>query len=459
MIEPRRVPPVLLPVPDKSAPDYSEEQLALDFANQSVGKLCHVAGWGCWMVWNGYCWHQDTTNFALSQIRPINRLRAKRLDKRGKESDARLARSLASAKTAAGVERLARADRRLAAASGQWDQDTWLLATPGGTIDLRTGELRGANPEDFITRCTSARPAASSDAPLWFRFLNFVTQGDTEYAAYLQRVAGYCLTGSTREQALFFIHGPGGNGKSVFLNVLIRILGSYATPAAMETFIDTGRTEHPTDLAMLRGARLVTATETEEGRRWAEAKIKQLTGGDPILARFMRQDFFEFTPQFKLLIAGNYRPSLRNVDESTRRRFNVLPFMARYQIRDPDLEEKLIAEAPAILRWLIEGCLAWQREGLMPPAVVRLATDAYFRDEDVFRRWKEECCLEEAHKQVPFAELRQSWEAWTRANGEAPNSPKWFSRTLASAGFEKVRLAGGRAGISGLVLKRRSMKT
>ena len=165
----------------------------------------------------------------------------------------------------------------------------------------------------------------SGDCPRWLQFLDEITGGNVELQQFLQRIAGYSLTGSTREHALFFAYGTGGNGKGVFLNTLSAILADYAAVAPMEAFIATQGERHPTDLAGLRGARLVTSQETEEGRRWAESKIKALTGGDPITARFMRQDFFTYPPTFKLVIAGNHKPALRGVDEAIRRRFHLVP--------------------------------------------------------------------------------------------------------------------------------------
>jgi hypothetical protein len=179
------------------------------------------------------------------------------------------------------VEAFARADPQLAVTAEIWDRDPWLLGTPGGTVDLRTGELRTARREDFITKQTGAAPEPG-EPRRWLQFLREATAGDSELVRFLQQVAGYCLTGSTREHSLFFIYGPGGNGKSVFLNLLNYVLGDYATTAAMETFTASKHDRHPTDLAMLNGARLVSASETEEGRAWAESRIKQLTGGDKI---------------------------------------------------------------------------------------------------------------------------------------------------------------------------------
>ena len=208
------------------------------------------------------------------------------------------------------------------------------------------------------------------------------------------RVMGYCLTGITREHALFFGYGTGANGKGTFLNTMSAILGGYAAVAPMETFTASPTDRHPTDLAMLRGARLVAAQETEEGRRWAEGRIKAMTGGDPVTARFMRRDFFTFIPLFKLFIAGNHKPGLRGVDEAIRRRLNLIPFTVTIPVaeRDVHLADKLGPEMPGILAWAIEGCLLWQRVGLQPPATVVEATHNYMAAEDALSLWIMERC-------------------------------------------------------------------
>ena len=194
------------------------------------------------------------------------------------------------------------------------------------TINLITGKPTPHIPTDYCTKVAGAQPDGIGHCPRWRTFLDQVTGGDTELAAYLQRVAGYCLTGHTSEHALFFLYGTGANGKSVFVNTLAGIMGDYAVTAPMDTFTESRNERHPTEIAMLRGARLVTASETQAGRNWNEALIKVLTGGDRVRARFMRQDFFEFTPQFKLMISGNHKPALRNVDEAIRRRLHLIPF-------------------------------------------------------------------------------------------------------------------------------------
>jgi putative DNA primase/helicase len=278
--------------------------------------------------------------------------------------------------------------------------------------------------------------------PLWLEFLDRVTDKDKELQAYLQRVSGYCLTGVTTEHAMFFLYGTGANGKSIFVNTLRAILGDYAVVAPMETFVECIGDRHPADLAMLRGARLVVAQETEKGRRWAEAKIKQMTGGDPITARYMRQNFFTYVPQFKLMIAGNHKPSLSSVDEAIRRRFHLIPFTVTIPAdeRDPDLFEKLKAEWPGILQWAVDGCLEWRRIGsLAPPKAVIDATNEYLAEEDHFMRWVEECCVTGSQHWGIGDRLWSSWKAWAERNNERALTRKAFAGAMISHGYQPSR--------------------
>jgi putative DNA primase/helicase len=282
-------------------PAFTDEALALRFAEVHTTDLRYVAAWGRWLCFDGTCWRFDETLLAFNYARQICRQAAAECNKK-------VRKTLASAKTVAAVERLAKADRRLAATVDQWDADPWAINTPVGIIDLRTGNLRPQRADDYVTKVTGVAPNASCLTPIWDAFLDRIMGGDAELIAFLQRMAGYALTGLTREHAMFFLYGRGANGKTTFLGAIIACASDYHRTAPIETFTAATGERHPTDLAGLRGARLVTAIETEEGRRWAESKIKALTGGDRIAARFMRQDFFEYTPQFKLMIAGNHKP-------------------------------------------------------------------------------------------------------------------------------------------------------
>ena len=291
-------------------------------------------------------------------------------------------------------------------------------------------------------------------ANTWLRFLHRVTGGDSELIAFLQRMAGYALTGVTSAQALFFLYGTGANGKSVFTETLAGVMGGYQATAPIETFTAALGERHPTELAALRGARLVTASETEDGRRWAEARIKALTGGEKIAARYMRQDFFEFVPQFKLVIAGNHKPGLRSVDEAIRRRFHLIPFEVTIPPgeRDPYLAQKLKAEWPAILQWAIEGCLDWQRIGLNPPPRVRAATSAYLEAQDAVGAWADECCVADREAFELTADLYRSWTRWAEAAGEYAGNRKRFADALGARGLSEHRRKKGR-GFLGLRLR------
>ncbi|MFO7310405.1 MAG: phage/plasmid primase, P4 family, partial [Pseudomonadota bacterium] len=400
-----------------------------------------------WLTWTGVVWRREDTLQAFDLARQVCREAAVRAP------SARVRTKLSTAATVAAVERLARSDRRHASTTEIWDRDPWLLNTGDGVIDLRTGAQSAHDPQLFMTKVAGA--ASKGACPTWEAFLDTVTGGDVELQAYLRRMAGYCLTGVTTEHALFFLYGTGANGKSVFANTLTAIMGDYATVAAMDMFMATHGDRHPTDMAGLRGARIVTSIETEQGSRWAESKLKALTGGDKITARFMRQDFFEFIPQFKLLIVGNHKPSIRNVDEAMKRRLHMVPFTVTIPPakRDRRLSDRLLAERDGILAWALRGCLEWQETGLRPPEAVMAATEDYFEAEDALGRWLEECCdVGSSSFESGSTELFNSWKSWAEANGEYAGSMKRFSETLSARGFEKFKTSTVR-GFRGIAVR------
>lgn len=427
---------VMLPVAESTelqAPKFSQDALALRFADLLHGELRYCAAWGKWLVWGGTRWREDDTLGHVNFARDICRKGAAECDSQ------REAKALASANTVWAVHRLAGADRRLAVRPDQFDCNTWLLNTPNVTIDLRTGDQWPHRKTDYITKMTSVSP--EGDCPLWLQFLDRVTDGDVELQAFLQRMCGYCLTGSTQEHALFFLYGLGANGKTVFLEAISGILFDYAKTAPIETFVHSHSDRHPTEIAALRGARMVSASETSAGRRWAVSRIKALTGGDKVAARFMRQDFFVFTPAFKLVIAGNHRPALRAVDEAIRRRFHLVPFTVTIpeHERDPELGEKLKRESPGILAWMISGCDDWLECGLEPPEAVKAATEAYLDSQDAIGAWLDECCQRDGRVWTSSAELYLSWKVWADQSGEFVGSQKKFADRLESKGFVPQR--------------------
>ena len=418
----------------------SESDLAEWFVERHVDELRYCAAWGKWLRWDGLRWKVEPTLLALDRAHRVARDAATDL-----EGAARA--KVANAHTAHAIQTLARADRRIAATVDQWDRDPWLLNTPSGIVDLRTGKISANKFLQYMTRITGCDVDSDCDCPTWRAFLERIFGGDGDLIDYVQRVLGYTLTGDTSEHAMFFGYGNGANGKSVLMNTAAGVLGDYHRSAPIETFTVSSSERHPTELARLRGARLVTAVETEEGRRWAESRIKALTGGDAIAARFMRQDFFEFRPHFKLFVAGNHRPGLRSVDEAIRRRFNLIPFAVTIppDERDPMLAERLRDEWPGILAWMIDGCLAWQeRGGLSPPKAVTEATAQYLEAEDAIAAWLQQCCRQSPSASCPSGDLYVSWRAWAEQAGEKAGSQKRFSQTLEARGFERSRTKDAR---------------
>jgi putative DNA primase/helicase len=417
-----------------------EDRVALEFANLHANHFRYVAVSSQWMRWSDARWETESTLAAFDESRKLCR-------KAG----------TATAKTVAAVVALARSDRTIAATVDQWDRDPWSLNTDV-TYDLRTGTARPPNPLDYLTKKTACDAApAGTPHPLWDAFLKRITADDTELQCFLQRYIGYCCTGFTHEHVFIFAYGQGANGKGTFINTVSKIFGDYATVADMNTFLVTRNERHPTDLAKLRGARLVVAQETQKGRRWDETKIKVLTGGDKITARFMRQDYFDFEPTFKLFIVGNHKPRLSTIDEAMKRRMLVVPFTVQIppSERDLKLSEKLWdSEREAILRWCIDGCLEWQRIGLTPPSSVRKTTDEYFDDQDNLGQWIEDCINPEAGifafelTSVLFA----SWKDWCERQNLKPGSEKTFVEALRDRGFERHRRDHGR-GFVGITLK------
>jgi putative DNA primase/helicase len=422
---------VMLDPVDEVLVDVNQDNVALIFAKKYGPELRYSHDRGRWYRWDGTRWREETTRLAFEYTRRLTRA----LNKDGK-------REFAKASFCEGVEKFAQADRALAMTGTEWDSDPWLLNTPNGTVDLRTGSMRPARQTDLLTKITAIAPR-SGVATQWTKFLRQITQGDGELIGFLQRMAGYALTGDTREECLFFVYGPGGNGKGTFLGAIFNIMAEFAMNAAMDVFLQAKGERHSTDLAMLRGARLVTASETSEGRAWDEQRLKAMTGNDPITARFMRQDNFTYQPQFKLILVGNNKPVLRTVDDAWRRRFHVIPFTFRPETRDITLKDRLRAEYPQILAWMIDGCLDWQRNGLQPPQRVQDETLAYFEAQDIFQSWVEDCCVCDTTKVALIGDLFRSWAAYCEKHREPSGTSRGFSDRLASRGFRRVRNSHG----------------
>ncbi|WP_168175042.1 phage/plasmid primase, P4 family [Polaromonas sp. C04] len=454
----------LAPFEVEADPDLSHDQMALDLSLAGWSRDARfVPAWGRWLFWDGVLWELDARMRHMTMTREFLRAKAALLKQWAEHKASTLpnpddadrliaamkrkAADLRQASFAASVELTARSNVDLVAGVEQFDADLDMLGTPTGTVDLKTGAVRPPDRGDYITKSVSVDPApAGTDAPLWRAFLDQVFSGDAEMIAFIQRAAGYALTGHTREQKLLFLYGNGANGKSVFLNTLQWLLHEYARRAPASLFLDSRNESHPTNLAGLRGARLVVSSELPPGKSWDEAVIKDLTGGDTVTARLMRQDFFEYTPQFTLLIAGNHQPTFRSIDEAIRRRVLLVPFNVTIpqEKRDPQLSEKLKAEGPAILRWCIDGAVAWYREGLKPPASVEAASADYLDGEDLVGEFLDECTVGMHGGSVQTHDLYQRFRSWCGMRGmHSPWSQRAMTLALKERGLPVTRKKEG----------------
>ncbi|WP_420465029.1 phage/plasmid primase, P4 family [Panacagrimonas sp.] len=414
-----------------------------------------------WFLWDGQRYALDTTRAVSDLVRGICHLEAARQrdamlradPNRPARADGAAAR-IRSRRTVADVETLLKADRTHAVSLAAFDADPWTLNTRAGLVDLQTGAVR---PHDPSALCSKIAAAGIGDrCPTWLAFLYDATGGDAELIGYLQKLAGYATTGSTREHLVHFIYGTGGTGKTTFLETIAEVFGDYAQTADMALFTLSANDQHPTGLASLMGARLVIASETEQGARWHESRIKAVSGGDRIAARYMRGDFFEFVPTCKLVFAGNHRPHVRNVEDGLRRRLRLIPFERKPAKPDPELRLKLRAESDGILGWVLEGAAMWQRDGLQAmPAAIREATKDYFADEDDIGRWLDQECASATRDAFTESNLMfHAYSGWAQANGGYVGSLKRFAADLARRGFEKaLHPTTRRSGFRGLTLR------
>jgi len=336
---------------------------------------------------------------------------------------------------------LAQSEPGIAITESNLDTDPWLLNVSNGTIDLKTGTLRTHSRDDLITKLVPVPYKPTATCPAWDAFLNEVMGADQDKIRFLQKSIGYSLTGVTHEQVLFMFHGSGANGKSTFINIVHRLLGDYALTTPTDTLLVKRGGGIPNDVARLKGVRFVSAVETEIGRRLAETLVKQLTGGDRISARFLYGEYFDFDPTFKIFLAVNHKPLISGGDNAIWRRIRLVPFDVTIppEKRDPNLNRKLESELSGILRWAVEGCLLWQKEGLQPPASVEAATGAYRSEMDVVGDFIDDCCEVVLGAKTSFGDLYGRYGSWSFKNGHEQLDRKEFAQCLDNRGFVAAR--------------------
>lgn len=319
--------------------------------------------------------------------------------------------------------------------SSRLDADPWLFNCANGTVDLRTGNLQMHDRTDYLTKKSPIAWDPLATCPTWDSFLEYAMYGKPDVIEFVHRFFGYCLTGNSSEQVMLFMEGTGQNGKTTALLILMYIMGDYAIQGAPGLLMGKKGESHPTEVADLEGVRFVANAEVEKGKPFAEVLIKQLTGCDRIRARRMRQDFYEFDPTHKLIIAANHRPIIKGNDEGIWRRVLRLPWSRRIETKDRHFLDKLKAEAPGILRKLVEGCLRWQEHGLEPPATVQMATLEYRQEMDVLAEFFEDCCEIGPKQYVPTKTLYLTYTDWCEGFRQKPTGYKLFGRQLSERGY------------------------
>ncbi len=416
--------------------ENSDDALAMQFV-ECAGDFRWSPGLG-WMVDNGVIWARDDAMNRFDLARRVCRAAAATCAVKAEAE----AKRISSAKTVAATLTLAQSDRRIVVPTCMWDADPLLLNTPSGIVDLRTGTMRERGIE-YVTQATMVAPNFSAQCPMWLRFLHQVFLGDAAMIEFIQRSMGYWLSGSVREQVIHFLYGQGSNGKSVLSDLVKWIIGSYGVKLTATALMQSKGERHPAELAQLRGRRLAMSSELGEHDYFNEALLKELTGDATLSARFMRENFFEFKQTQKHLIVGNFKPRLRGGDPAIARRMLLVPFSATFKgtAKDMSLPEKLKAEAPAILAWMIRGAVKWHIEGLAIPSSVLDASADYMADNDDMAQWIAECC--EMEGEARAGDLYASFSAWKKARGEnAPSQTVWGSRLTAMQGITKRRSGG-----------------
>ncbi len=402
--------------------------------------LRYCSSWGKWFRWNGSLWVTDKTDqvmqLAKETVRSIYSDVANTTDEHVRSEllkHATRSEKFGSLKSMIGS---AQSEGGVAISPEEFDQDPWLFNCHNGTLDLRTGEFKGHRRRDLITKLAPVAFDPAALCPRWLDFLKEVMAGNENKISYLQKAAGYSLTGLTREQCLFLFWGYGRNGKTTFLETLKALIGSdYATQAASETFTQRGRGQILSDLAAMRGSRLVTLPDFEKGERLNEALIKQVTGGDQVRARYLYGEWFTYTPQFKLWLMGNHKPEIRDAGDGMWRRIRLVEFAVKVPNPDRTLADKLVQELPGILNWAIQGCLDWQKDGLRAPKEVQDATAGYQAEMDVLGGFLEACCIQKPAAVTPTATIYEAYTQWAAANQEAPMKKVAFGQALTERGF------------------------
>ena len=434
--------------------------------------LKYCAAFKSWLVFDGQRWQIDDQHLVdrkvMRTVRRMQRDAVKGEDNeetkklfnwgKGSESNKRRKDMLQWAQSMAPVR------------AEELDCNDWLLNVENGTLDLKTGRLLQHSRKHLVTKLAPVTYDAAATSPRFIRFLNevFIDHAgnpDDELILYIQRLLGYCLTGSTAEQSIYFCYGQGANGKDTLLSLVQDIIGEYAGEARTELIMRAKKQANAAseDEASLQGRRLVKTSETDSGRALGEATVKRLTGTKRITARRNYGHNFEFVATHKIFLLTNHKPEIQDTTHSIWRRVHLIPFNATFTPgSDPTLESDLRKESAGVLNWLLEGCLMWQKEGLKPPKAITEATEAYRTEMDKVQRFIDECCTvfgDGITGRVGATKLWEAFQDWCRTGNENPETQRKFGMALKEKGFEKKRGTGGATQYKGIAINAEENET
>jgi P4 family phage/plasmid primase-like protien len=436
-------------------------------------RYCHP--WRTWFTWDGRRWLKDQTGavkrMAKKTVQAIAAEAAGIDDDDERKAVLKWALASESRKALDNMQTLAESEPGVSVTPDEWDSDHWLLNCLNGTLDLRTGELRPHRREDLITRVCPVEYDPHAPCPRWERFETEVFAGDAGVIGYMRRAVGYSLTGSDQVQELNILHGDGSNGKNVYLDTVRGILGDYADVAEPSLLLASSSDKHPTGVADLCGRRFVTASETDDGKRFAEGFVKRLTGDRTIKARWLHKDFFTFLRTFKVFLATNSKPEIRGTDLGIWRRIRLVPFKVTFVKKNKPispplilheqegLTDELMKEAPGILALLVRGCLEWQKDGMTPPPAVVAATEEYRQEMDTVADFIAERCnsfldheMLKTQARVSPTALYQAYTEHTRQNGIEPLGARTFGGKLEKLGY-RLDKSNGKCWRCGITLR------
>lgn len=431
------------------------------FASKYGDKLRYDHTQKRWLTWNGNTWEEDASE---RTVRMLAKAVARHRRDMAKfiENETDFKRELKWARTSESRPRreamleLVKYEAPISDPGTGWDNQPGLLAVGNGVVDLRTGELRPGNPDDRLTMQSWVRYNPDAKAPRWEKFLNEIFMGDEELVEFIHHAVGYSATGDTSEQVIFLLWGTGANGKSTFLEIIRKVLSGYAINLPFSVFELRSRSAIPNDVATLVGRRFATANETNEAVELNEARIKSLTGSDPITVRKLYKEYFTFLPQSKYWLAFNHKPRVTDDSPGFWRRVRIVPFAKSFtQNPEKNLIEILHAEAEGILRWIAKGAMKWYQMGLGLPRAVKEASERYRQESDLLSEFLDQRCDVGPGISSAAADLWREYRDWCEVNGERPATRTVFSQKLQSRGFQKVRFGKERTWIwTGIALRR-----